>query len=131
MFTADAQRLFCEMMKIEMLFHAKAIETLSQGFTAVHSINEADDLSEFRRAFKLVTFLPSSVDAAASDASLMQASLSSLSLSRFSQSDSSVGKGESNESNTTEESREDESSDSGDDLTSSLKAKHARTTPRT
>lgn len=110
------QRLLCDMVKIEMLFHAKAIETLTQGFTALHSMNEAEDLNEFRRTFKLATFLPSLANDLASDptAALMQSSLSNLSLSGFSQSDSSTGK-DSKESNVTDSHDEDgDSSDSVD-----------------
>ena len=52
------QRLFLDMIRIEMLFHAKSLEMLTLAFASVNSVNESEDVSEFRRIFKLTGLLP-------------------------------------------------------------------------
>ncbi|KAM8967254.1 CBY1-interacting BAR domain-containing protein 1 [Pelodytes ibericus] len=44
----DLKKIFCEFVKIEMLFHGKAIEVLSAAFQHIDSIDEEEDLEVFR-----------------------------------------------------------------------------------
>lgn len=55
---ADLKRLFLDMIRIEMLFHAKSLEMLTLAFGSINSVNESEDVAEFRRIFKLTGLLP-------------------------------------------------------------------------
>ncbi|XP_071824140.1 CBY1-interacting BAR domain-containing protein 1-like [Apostichopus japonicus] len=48
----DIKKILSEFVKIEMLFHAKCLETLTDSFQCLQTINDEDDLEEFRSSLR-------------------------------------------------------------------------------
>uniref|UniRef100_A0A8C5WE15 CBY1 interacting BAR domain containing 1 n=1 Tax=Leptobrachium leishanense TaxID=445787 RepID=A0A8C5WE15_9ANUR len=44
----DLKKIFCEFLKIEMLFHGKALEVLTSAYQHIEDIDEEEDLEVFR-----------------------------------------------------------------------------------
>jgi len=52
----DMKELLMEYTKIQMIFHAKALEMLTIGYQELLDINTEDDLEEFRNSFTQSNF---------------------------------------------------------------------------
>lgn len=48
----DIKGILSEFVKVEMIFHAKCLETLTDAFQCLQSINDEDDLEEFRSSLQ-------------------------------------------------------------------------------
>lgn len=48
----DIKGILSEFVKVEMIFHAKCLETLTDAFQCLQSINDEDDLEEFRSSLR-------------------------------------------------------------------------------
>ncbi|KAJ8024512.1 Protein FAM92A [Holothuria leucospilota] len=51
-FIAHSKGILSEFVKVEMIFHAKCLETLTDAFQCLQSINDEDDLEEFRSSLR-------------------------------------------------------------------------------
>jgi hypothetical protein len=57
---SDIKRIMNDFLTIQMIFHCKAVETLTKGLQSLGNINELDDLNQFRNHFKLQSLMTES-----------------------------------------------------------------------
>ena len=56
----DIKTIMKDFLTIQMIFHCKAVETLTKGLQSIGNINESDDLNQFRHVFKMHAFISES-----------------------------------------------------------------------